>query len=120
MTDDESYAVDYAEELEKEFRKLGHTAAADIIDAVDKKLTVDPDGYGEPLSDDLTGYLRLRVGQWRVVYWLDEDEMLVLVLAVGKRAEGDRENIYDNLSGTKLDKRRNKLKNKVKKEKSSK
>lgn len=61
--------------------------------------------YGEPLIRGLAGYRKLPVGQWRVVYHVEEQRVLVLVLAVGKRAEGDRENIYDQISGGVLSER---------------
>jgi mRNA interferase RelE/StbE len=103
------YRVEFADETKKEFRDLGHVAAAEILDAVEKKLTVDPEGYGDPLRKDLSGYFKLAVGQWRVVYHVDDDLVLVLVLAVGKRAEGDRENIYDQITGDDLAARRQAL-----------
>jgi mRNA-degrading endonuclease RelE of RelBE toxin-antitoxin system len=88
-------------------------AAVEILSAVDKKLTVDPEGYGDPLRQDLQGYYKLAVGQWRVVYHVDDDLVLVLVLAVGKRAEGDRENIYSQITGEDLDTRRQRLEEKL-------
>ena len=103
------YRVEFADETKKEFRDLGHVAAAEILDAVEKKLTVDPEGYGDPLRKDLSGYFKLSVGQWRVVYRVDDDLVLVLVLAVGKRADGDRENIYDQITGDDLAARRQAL-----------
>jgi mRNA interferase RelE/StbE len=107
------YRVEFADETKKEFRALGHVAAAEILDAVEKKLTVDPEGYGDPLRKDLSGYFKLAVGQWRVVYHVDDDLVLVLVLAVGKRAEGDRENIYDQVTGDDLAARRQALEMKL-------
>lgn len=59
------------------------------------------------------GYRKLPVGRWRVVYYVEKVEILVLVLAVGKRAEGDYENIYDQISRTDLDLRREHLSRKL-------
>jgi len=107
------YRVEFADETKKELRDLGHVAAGEILAAVEKKLTVDPEGYGDPLRKDLSGYFKLAVGQWRVVYHVDDDLVLVLVLAVGKRAEGDRENIYDQITGDDLDARKQVLEGKL-------
>jgi mRNA interferase RelE/StbE len=103
------YRVEFADETKKELRDLGHAAAVEILAAVEKKLTVDPEGYGDPLHKDLRGYFKLAAGQWRVVYQVDGERVLVLVLAVGKRAEGDRENVYDQITGADLDARRQAL-----------
>ncbi|HZG42168.1 MAG TPA: type II toxin-antitoxin system RelE/ParE family toxin, partial [Longimicrobium sp.] len=88
MRDQEKRVFDvrFADETKKEFRKLGPSASSDILSAVQKKLTENPTGYGEPLARELVGYRKLPVGQWRVVYCVEETKVLVLVPAVGKRA----------------------------------
>ena len=57
----------------------------------------DPDKQGAPLLDDLLGYRKLRaVGQrYRIIYTLDEETNTVLVVAVGIRKEGSKEDIYE-------------------------
>jgi mRNA interferase RelE/StbE len=107
------YRVRFADDTKKEFRRVGHAASADILTAVQKKLTTKPEEYGEPLARELVGYRKLPVGQWRVVYYVEEGEVLVLVLAVGKRAEGDNENIYDQITRADLDSRRATLRRKL-------
>jgi mRNA interferase RelE/StbE len=107
------YEVRFADETKKEFREIGHTARVDILSAVEKKLTTKPEEYGEPLARDLLGYRKLPVGQWRVVYYVEASEVHVLVLAVGKRAEGDSENIYDRITRADLDTRRDEMRRKL-------
>lgn len=109
----ERYTVRFADETKKELRKLGHAASVDILAAVQKKLTDKPEEYGEPLARELVGYRKLSVRHWRVVYYVEETEILVLVLAVGKRAEGDHENIYAQITRTDLDSRRHELRRKL-------
>ncbi|HKP76228.1 MAG TPA: type II toxin-antitoxin system RelE/ParE family toxin [Longimicrobiaceae bacterium] len=109
------FRVEFSSETSKELRKLGHAAAAEILAAIDKKLTVDPEAYGQPLRQDLKGYYKLAVGQWRVIYRVVNELVRVLILAVGKRAEGDHENIYDQISGDELDQRRTDLEKSLKK-----
>jgi len=107
------FEVRFADETKKEFRKLGPSASFEILSAVQKKLTDRPDDYGEPLVRDLIGYRKLPVGQWRVVYCVEEAKILVLVLAVGKRAEGDHENIYDQITRGDLDGRRETVRRRI-------
>ncbi|MDQ3520808.1 MAG: type II toxin-antitoxin system RelE/ParE family toxin [Gemmatimonadota bacterium] len=117
--DEEKYKVRFADETKKEFRKLGHAARVDILATIKKKLTAKPEEYGEPLVRELAGYRKLPVGQWRVVYYVEEGKILVLVLAVGKRAEGDSENIYDQITRADLDSRREELRQSQEEEKQS-
>lgn len=107
------FEVRFADETKREFRKIGPSGSADILAAVQKKLTTRPDEYGEPLGRDLAGFRKLPVGQWRVVYAIEQTRVLVLVLVVGKRAEGDHENIYGQLTRKDLDARRAALRRRV-------
>jgi hypothetical protein len=67
--------------------------------------TRDPETYGKPLRGALAGYYRLRVGGYRVVYTVINDRVCVVVLAAGKRSEGNVDNIYDWLSSVLLERR---------------
>jgi mRNA interferase RelE/StbE len=111
--DERKYKVRFADETKKEFRKVGHAARVDILSSIEKKLTTKPHEYGEPLVRELAGYRKLPVGQWRVLYYVEKGQILVLVLAVGKRAEGDNENIYDQITRDDLDLRREALRRRM-------
>lgn len=100
-----TYRVFFAEAAQKELRKLGASAAKEILPPIEKKLTRDPEAYGKALSGALTGYYRLRVGGYRVVYRIIDDRVCVVVLAAGKRNEGNIDNIYSWLTGGMLETR---------------
>ena len=56
----------------------------------------DPDKQGKELHGELKGYRSLRaVGQrYRIVYRLDHGKVIVLIVSLGIRKEGDREDVY--------------------------
>ncbi|MBD2385794.1 type II toxin-antitoxin system RelE family toxin [Cylindrospermum sp. FACHB-282] len=60
------------------------------------KLKTDPEKQGKPLVNKLKGYRSVRaVGQrYRIIYQVELDQVLVLVVGVGLRKEGDRADIY--------------------------
>jgi mRNA interferase RelE/StbE len=60
-------------------------------------LAKEPEKQGKPLHGELAGYRSLRaVGQrYRVIYRVDQGRIEVLVVAVGLRKEGDRQDIYE-------------------------
>jgi mRNA interferase RelE/StbE len=60
------------------------------------QLVKEPEQQGKPLHGELTGYRSLRaVGQrYRIIYRVDRGQILVFVVAVGRRKEGDRQDIY--------------------------
>ena len=61
-----------------------------------KELADDPDERGKPLRNELAGLRSVRAvhQRYRIVYQVERDEVVVVVVAVGLRKEGDRSDIY--------------------------
>ena len=61
-----------------------------------QKLKLEPLQQGKPLTGDLKGFYSIRaVGQrFRIVYQVKAEQILVLVVGVGRRREGDKKDIY--------------------------
>jgi mRNA interferase RelE/StbE len=59
-------------------------------------LARDPEKQGKPLVGELNGYRSIRaVGQrYRIIYRVEKDRVLVLVVALGIRKEGSKKDIY--------------------------
>lgn len=59
-------------------------------------LASEPEKRGKPLTADLSGLYSYRsVGQrYRIIYTIDQGRVVVLVVAVGLRKEGDSRDIY--------------------------
>jgi mRNA interferase RelE/StbE len=59
-------------------------------------LADNPNIQGKPLISELKTYRSLRaVGQrYRIIYRLDNDKVIVTVVAVGLRKEGDKADVY--------------------------
>ena len=58
-------------------------------------LETDPEKQGKPLVASLKGNRSLRVGRYRVVYQVQRSRIIVLVVGVGMRKEGDRADVYE-------------------------
>jgi len=48
--------------------------------AIETRLATHPERYGAPLRRNLRGYWKLRVGDYRVVYKLVSDAVLILAI----------------------------------------
>ncbi len=61
-----------------------------------EELSNDPERQGKPLRNELAGLRCVKViGQrYRIVYTVEQDRVLVIVVAVGIRKAGDRSDIY--------------------------
>jgi mRNA interferase RelE/StbE len=56
-----------------------------IRQAIELKLTTDPEVYGKPLRRSLKNYRKLRVGDYRVIFRIEHD--LVKILIIKHRSE---------------------------------
>ncbi|MFA5802237.1 MAG: type II toxin-antitoxin system RelE/ParE family toxin [Thermoleophilia bacterium] len=60
-------------------------------------LSSEPEKQGKPLIGELAGYRSLRViGQrYRIIFRVERDRVIVLIVALGIRKEGSRKDVYD-------------------------
>ena len=72
---------------EEDFTRLDSQARVRITKAIRSKLTTHPNEFGKPLSGPLQGYWRLRVGDYRVIYRIEQNRLVVLVIKVGMRRD---------------------------------
>jgi mRNA interferase RelE/StbE len=61
-----------------------------IQDVIDRKLVINPLRFGKPLRSSLSGYRSLRVGDWRVIYYLEIPTNIVVITAIDHRKD-----VYD-------------------------
>jgi len=61
-----------------------------IKNAIETRLITAPHQYGEPLRKTLKGYWKLRVGDYRVVFKIVENEVWILGII-------HRKNIYEKI-----------------------
>ncbi len=71
--------------FEEDFKKISKPDQQRIIKTVRNKLTTSPEKFGSPLKGHLKGYWKLRVGQYRVVYEIEKEKIIVYVIVVGFR-----------------------------------
>jgi mRNA interferase RelE/StbE len=90
-----TYNLKFVPSALKEWEKLGDTVRKEFKKALEKRL-VNPRIPKQKLSGYNDVYkIKLRSAGYRLVYEVIEKEIVVLVLAVGKR---DKDEVYDKLS----------------------
>jgi len=81
-----SYTVDARPRVRKDLRRLDPRAQQAVL-AKMRSLTVNPRPPGtEPLRDH-SPWLRVRVGDYRIIYMVDDEARSVTVAIVGHRRE---------------------------------
>ncbi len=84
----ERWTIRFERPAEKEFRKLDPQIARRILSFLHERLTQNPRSLGEPLHGNLlSGYLKYRVGDYRIVAELHDHDLVVMVLRIGHRRE---------------------------------
>lgn len=78
--------------VKNDIPKLGAAVSKRIRRAIETKLVLRPEIYGLPLRGSLKKYWKLRVGDYRVVYEIANDQVRILVIA-------HRKDVY-NLAGS--------------------
>jgi mRNA interferase RelE/StbE len=81
------YNLRFAKEAQKTLLRLPKNTSALIRQKLEQ-LALDPYASNPNALklQDRPGY-RLRIGDWRVIYEIDNDELVILVLAIAQRGE---------------------------------
>lgn len=70
----------------RQLGRLPESAAAAVIETL-RAIAENPRRIGKPLARELEGRFAARRGPYRVIYLLNENERLVLILAIGHRRD---------------------------------
>ena len=93
-----SFELRYTEDAAADIRKLDGSVKKQLRKVLEKKLAMDPEGYGLPLRAPLAGYWKHEFRTHRIVYRIYKDHGIVAICAVGPRKHGDTEDIYHQLT----------------------
>ncbi|BET32989.1 type II toxin-antitoxin system RelE family toxin [Wolbachia pipientis] len=73
--------------IRKDLPDLPKTIRLRVVNAINERLTVDPINLGEPLHHSLKGRRRLRVGEYRIIYRVNQLEQIVTITEIGHRCD---------------------------------
>ena len=86
------WTINYSDRALKSLRKMDKQNARRIVDFMDLRIAVaaDPRQSGKPLKGELGEFWRYRVGDYRILCEIREDELVILAATIGHRRE-----VYD-------------------------
>jgi mRNA interferase RelE/StbE len=91
------FELRYTSDAAADIKALDGSVRNQLRKVLEKKLALDPEGYGLPLRGSLAGYWKHQFGNHRVVYRMYPQHHVVVVCSVGVRKQGDAEDIYRQL-----------------------
>ena len=83
-----SFSIRIKESAARELRRVSGSDRTRLVLAIDR--LAETPYLGAALKGDLQGLRRLRVGDYRVLYEVRDDELVVLVVRVAHRREAYR------------------------------
>ena len=81
------YRIEYLEQVRKDLKPISKSDKEKIRSAIEGKLSSNPIEFGKPLQYSLKGLRRLRVGDYRIIFQIDQSNKIVLVIKIGHRRE---------------------------------
>ena len=84
-----AWRVEVSDYAEKQLRKLDKPIQKRLLDWFEDRLEgcKNPRHFGEPLRGEMAGLWRYRIGDYRVICEIQDQQLVVLALAVGHRRE---------------------------------
>ncbi len=79
------YQVLYHPEIQSDIAGLPKNMKERIRKAIEQRLGTDPLRYGIPLRRSLHGYRKLRTGDYRIIFKIEQET--VVILKIGHRKE---------------------------------
>lgn len=86
------WTINYSDRALKSLRKMDKQNARRIVDFMDLRIAVaaNPRKSGRPLKGELGEFWRYRVGDYRILCEIRDEELIILVATIGHRRE-----VYD-------------------------
>jgi mRNA interferase RelE/StbE len=91
------FELRYTQDAAADIKTLDGSVRNQLRKVLERKLAVDPEGYGLPLRGSLAGYWKHQFAGHRVVYRIYPEHHVVVVCAFGVRKHGDAADIYRQL-----------------------
>ena len=86
-----TYNIRWHEEAINDLKKIDRQTQKKIIARIKEYLSKDPSTLGKPLQGIFKGLYRYRYGSYRIVYAIDRESVIILILRIA-----DRKNVYEN------------------------
>lgn len=90
------YKIQWHEDAIKDLQKIDRQTRQKIVTRVKDYLSRDPLALGKQLQGMFKGLYRYRYGSYRIIYAMDRESVLVLILRIAQRRDVYNSPISEN------------------------
>jgi len=76
--------------VEEDIQQIPANIRKRIQDAIENRLIIEPVQAGKPLRQSLKGFRKMRVGDYRIIYQVEKETIIVLKI-------GHRKDVYEKV-----------------------
>lgn len=84
------YRVVYHHLVEEDIQQIQANIRKRIQDAIENRLMAEPVMAGKPLRQSLKGFRKMRVGDYRIIYQVEKETVIILKI-------GHRKDVYEKV-----------------------
>lgn len=81
------WKISYKRSVQKDLKGISKNMRYTLQRAIETKLMIDPIKFGLPLKRNLKWLMKLRVGNYRIIYSIQKKMITVFVIKIGHRKE---------------------------------
>jgi mRNA interferase RelE/StbE len=84
-----TWKITFEESAKKELLTLDRKAQAEIVQYLRNRIATDQDPrrFGDPLRKELAGLWKYRIGNYRVICEIQDEQITVLIIRIGHRSK---------------------------------
>jgi mRNA interferase RelE/StbE len=84
-----TWQITFEESAKKELLALDRTAQTEIVQYLRNRIATDQDPrrFGDPLRKELAGLWKYRIGNYRIICDIKDEEATVLIIRIGHRSK---------------------------------
>ncbi len=79
------YRIEYSQDARKNIKGFPKNIQERIIKAIEERLCTSPEEVGKPLIRQWKDHRRLRIGDYRVIYKIYEERIVVFIVEIDHR-----------------------------------
>lgn len=85
-----TYAVRISAPARRDLNKLPESVAFAVVEFIFGPMADNPRRVGKPLTNELAGRMSARRGQYRIIYRINDDQIVIEVIRVAHRRDAYR------------------------------